>query len=409
MALVTAKAGDLATQWDSVTIVPASFVLFGTGPNGPVVAQNIKSDGSAIVNGLAAPAQNGQPVVLWGTGLGATPQSAIAVSLGGVAQTVLYAGLAPSVPGVNQINFRVAAGTPDGCYVPLTLTYGKQSVTSFLSKTSDGSPCQHPFGLGVDAMKALDSGKGIPTAEIILSTATEAAAEDRASRQESGNVTSPILGASDVAAFFAPATGALPACSVVVAFNAFSGSLGGEIFDPAQTTSFSLKNGATTLPLPWTSPAPPDAPLANLPAPVLAGNRWTWTTSNPPAGSFDFTVPPALQISGSPPATFNRTHDQTISWNGAVFDPASTVQLALNAQYPGSPVLTCSAPGSSGSITIPSSLLTQFAAGAAGSLSLTLTPGGTAIPHAQMSAPGIGQLLTVVLWATSDSRPVDFQ
>ena len=49
-------------------------------------------------------------------------------------------------PGINQINFQIAPGTPDGCYLPLLVTWGAGAATSYLGKTSDGSPCQHPFG-----------------------------------------------------------------------------------------------------------------------------------------------------------------------------------------------------------------------------------------------------------------------
>jgi uncharacterized protein (TIGR03437 family) len=405
-AMVIYKPAGQATQWARVSVVPANFSLFGTGSfntasAGPLLAQNIQPDGSAVLNGLATPAQSGQPVVLWGTGLGATPQSVVSIALGGVPQPVLYAGPAPGQPGLNQINFRVAAGTPDGCYVPLTVTYGTRSLTSFLSKTPDGSPCHHPFDLTLDAMKALDSGSAIETGEITLSTATEAAAADRASRQESAQVIFPGLGASNIAAFFTQPGPGAPVCSIPtlgITGVALSG-----IFSPGQSGAYSLTNGATTLALPWATPsAVPDAPLANLPPPILAGNKWTWSTN------FDFTLPPALQIAGSAPLTLDRSRDQTIAWNGSAFDAASIVRLTLNAQYPGAPMLICSAPATTGAITLPASLLAQFAGGAAGSLQLSLTPGGTSVPHA-LSTQGGAPLLMLAFWTSTDARPVDFK
>jgi uncharacterized protein (TIGR03437 family) len=174
------KPGNQATQWTTVTIVPANLALARTGPIGPLIAENINPDGTIASNGLATPARPGQLVVIVGTGLGSTPQSAVRIALGGVAQTVLYAGAAPGLPGVNQFDLQIAPGTPDGCYVPLTVTYGTQSVTSFLSKTSDGLPCHHPFQLSVAAMQLLDRGSSIETGMITMTTGIEAASSHRA-------------------------------------------------------------------------------------------------------------------------------------------------------------------------------------------------------------------------------------
>src|SRR5206468_1958127 len=104
--------GD-TTKWLQIAIVPASFALFRSGPTGPAIAQQITNTGVLQTNGLASSALAGQVVVLWGAGLGSTDAAKIGVTLGGVAQTVLYAGRAPSLQGVDQINFRIADSTPD--------------------------------------------------------------------------------------------------------------------------------------------------------------------------------------------------------------------------------------------------------------------------------------------------------
>jgi uncharacterized protein (TIGR03437 family) len=71
------KPGNQATQWTTVSIVPANLALYRSGPAGPLIAQNFNPGGTVVSNGLATPAQPGQPVVLYGTGLGSTPQSAV--------------------------------------------------------------------------------------------------------------------------------------------------------------------------------------------------------------------------------------------------------------------------------------------------------------------------------------------
>ena len=106
--LIYRQAGDV-TQWVEIAIVPARFALFRSGTPGPARAQMINPNGSAPLNGLAAPVRTGQVVVLWGSGLGATAPGDIGVSLGGVPQPVVYAGPSGSLPGIDQINFRVTS------------------------------------------------------------------------------------------------------------------------------------------------------------------------------------------------------------------------------------------------------------------------------------------------------------
>ncbi len=403
------KVSNSNTQWTRVSIVPANLSLFRRGPTGPLVAQNINPDGTQELNGLTAPAQPSQAVVLWGTGLGATPGSAVGITLGGVAQTVLYAGAAPGQPGLNQINFRVAPGTPDGCYVPLTVTYGTRSLTSFLSKTSDGQPCHHPFDLSFEAMKLLDNGIGITTGEVTLSTAIQAPASDRASRQETAQVLFPQRNASDIAAnFSAPAGSAVQPCAI----SPGTLSLLGAIISNGDVGSVTLGNATSSLTLPWTSPPSGDAALKDLAPPVFAAGDWTWKGSGGPllaASSFDFHLPPPLQIAGGAPLVFDRSQDQTITWDGSGFDSAAVVHVSVTAQYIGAPVLTCFVPASGGSVTLSSNLLGQFNAGAAGVLSASVTETGPGIPHALFKTPSGAPLLMLVRWSSADSRPVDFK
>jgi uncharacterized protein (TIGR03437 family) len=406
------KPGNQATQWTRVSIVPASLSLYRTGSSGPLIAQNINPDGAAVSNGLASPAQPGQPVVLWGSGLGATPQSAVGISLGGVAQTVLYAGAAPGQPGLNQFNFRIASGTPDGCYVPLTLTYGTQSVTSFLSKTSDGLPCHHPFELSVAAMKLLDSGAQLQTGVISLATGIEAPAADRASRQQSAQFLPLLSSASAIANYFiGVANSPAQPCSIALATGSavFFGS-----FDPTTLGTMTLQNATSTLTLPWTPPQPTDSPLNDLPPPVISMGNWTFSTSggaNLAASSFAFVLPTPVQIAASSPLTLNhsQSHSQTIAWNGSGFDSTAILRLSLTAQYSGSPVLTCSVPAQNGTLTLPANMLALYSAGSAGAVSVSVGETGSGIPHALFNQLDGSPLLTIVSWGSTDARPVDFQ
>ena len=269
------KPGNQTTQWTQQFFHRCPRTLFLSGASDrsdPLLAQNINPDGTPEPNGLASPAQPGQGVVLWGTGFGSTPQSAVQITLGGVAQTVLYAGAAPGEPGLNQFNFRIAAGTPDGCYVPLTLTYGTQSVSSFLSKTSDGLPCHHPFQLSVSAMKLLDSGAQLQTGEIALTTGIQAPASGRASRQESAQFLGLYLSASTIANYFigAATTPAQP-CAIGLSVGIVGAVLRG--FDSTTLGTMTIQSSTSMLTLPWTPPQPTDSPLNALLAPRHLGRQ----------------------------------------------------------------------------------------------------------------------------------------
>lgn len=279
-AVLIYKLANAPSQWRPVTIVASNFSLFRSGTNGPLIALNLTPDnnGGYFDNGLSHPAQPGEAVMLWGAGLGLTPASAVQITLGGVAQTILYAGATPGIAGLNQINFQIAPGTPDGCYVPLVVNYGSQSFTSFLSKTSDGMPCHHPYGLSVNAMKVLDSGSSIPVETVSLSTAINAPAADRASRQENAEALQTSWKASDFANSVLQPTGVTGSQCVLANFSA--GIVEALLVSPG-TSGITLQNGATSLGLPWSTPQPVDANLASLPAATLTGGNWSLRVRHP--------------------------------------------------------------------------------------------------------------------------------
>jgi uncharacterized protein (TIGR03437 family) len=132
----------------TVQVGPFSPGIFAIGPTGTIAVAINNNDGTIAapvgsIPGVATrPAGIGEPLGLqiWCTGLGAV-DSSIAngapssdklrnattlpiVTVGGKQVTVLFAGLQPNVPGVNQINITLPAGTPTGNAVPLQITTG---------------------------------------------------------------------------------------------------------------------------------------------------------------------------------------------------------------------------------------------------------------------------------------------
>ena len=130
----------------SVPVGPFSPGIFAIGNNIAVAINN--SDGSiaappgAIAGVTSRPAKIGEPLGLqiWCTGLGAvnpsvsngeaagatlrTANTFPSVTVGGQQVNVLFAGLTPQFPGVNQINITLPAGTPTGNAVPIQISVG---------------------------------------------------------------------------------------------------------------------------------------------------------------------------------------------------------------------------------------------------------------------------------------------
>ncbi len=145
----------------------ASVTVTVNGQTSPAVTANIKSyapgiftvnqqgTGQALVqiansSVLAAPAgttstsravKRGEYIAIYCSGLGTTtnapangaaaPSNPLAwtaatpaVTIGGVAGTVTYSGLAPGLVGVYQVNVKVPANAPTGDGVPLALSIG---------------------------------------------------------------------------------------------------------------------------------------------------------------------------------------------------------------------------------------------------------------------------------------------
>jgi hypothetical protein len=288
------------------------------------------------------------------------------------------------------------------------VTYGTQSVTSFLSKTSDGLPCHHPFQLSVAALKLLDSGTSIQTGEIFMTTGIDAPSSDRASRQESAQFVPLYLNAANIANYFASSS--TQPCTTGPSYGIAGSFLGGG-FDPSALGVMTLNHATSTLTLPWTSAQQADSPLNDLPPPVIAAGPWTSSTSGGTllaASSFGFVLPPPIQIAGGAPLALNRSQSQTVAWSGSGYDSSAMLQLTLTAQYPGSPVLTCSVPAQTGGVTLPSNLLSQFNAGSAAALSVSVIESGPGIPYADFNTSN-GPLLLLVVGSSTDARPVDFQ
>lgn len=399
--LIYNQAGQL-TQSTGVLVVSSHPALY----RGSVRPLNLDASGLATANGLANPAQPGRTVEILATGLSAIPLFPPQVSLGGVTQAVVHAG--EDGTGMLQIDIQISPDTQDGCYVPLTVTWGGNTASSYISKTSDGMACHHPFGLSTQVLQTLDSGGTVETGLINMTTSLTAASADRASRSEQVVLFAPNLSAAQIANYFGPAPG--PGCGSSDSLPNFLGLSGGPPFG----SSVTLQSGATTLTLPsnggpeYSIAIPPttDAPLNHLPAPVLGGGAWTWSSS---VGQFGFNLPSPVRINGGAPIRIQTDGNQTITWDGTGFDAGAMMQLSLSAGNSGPPSIRCFAAAQGGALTIPGNLLQLFTPGGSGVLAASVVESGAGIPHGIIQLSGGIPLLMLVSAGSTDTRPVDFQ
>lgn len=122
--------------------------------NDVAIAQNVASATDYPLNTPEVPARPGQIVILWATGLGPVNVSdanapgagdmtgvPVEVRVGNVVAERIYAGRQPQTAGVDNIYFRVPAGAPTGCNVPVVVTAGgKEANRTTIAITEDGRP-----------------------------------------------------------------------------------------------------------------------------------------------------------------------------------------------------------------------------------------------------------------------------
>jgi hypothetical protein len=379
-----------------------------------VASQNFELSPTIASVGLSTPAKPGQTLALTGSGLGYGAQ--VTATLGGLPATILYAGRG-SPAGMDLIQLQIPAGVADSCYSPLILNVGTAVLRSAIPVTADGSPCHHPMNLSLNDLKNLDNGGTLSVVEVDLMSGLNAALASAAHREESAYAYVYLDNASGVARYFSPGPGATSGCTAPAPVSFTLSAVFGipePVPSPPGTPpqSITLSAGTTRLTAQasgvyygFTLPPALDGPLSSPPAPVFAPGKWTLSAPDLPF-AFPFNLPAPVQLAANAPLSLARTQDQTIAWNGSAYDPGAIahVNLSTSTQY-----VTCSAPAQSGSLTIPASYLAPFAAKTLGTLRISITPGPATVPGAVFQTPGAASQAFVVVYSTSDARPVDFQ
>jgi uncharacterized protein (TIGR03437 family) len=181
---LTVTFNQRTSQPVPVRVVATDFGIFARNLAGynQAAAQTVLPDGSMPVLGLSMSVRPGEPIVLYGTGLGAitgTPDDrptgaartsvGVEVVIGGKTVTPGYAGRSPAYAGLDQINFTVPADLAPACYVPLAVVAnGRLSNIVSAPVTQSSRYCAHPFELSRSALERLDGGGPIMAALALM-------------------------------------------------------------------------------------------------------------------------------------------------------------------------------------------------------------------------------------------------
>ena len=323
---------------------PVQVPVFQSGPSlfsqdesgcGQAAVLNISPDGSSSVNSPSNSAAPGDFISLYGTGIGApnnppangdyvtglTPLSSPpGVVLGGnTLQAVQYAGLAPSLVGVDQINFQIPQGTPEGCAVPVSVGYGSFpmiGLTMSISIHSGRGKCVdaqiQSFGV-VMLTKTVTSGQtGTATADTLSASFPSGP----------GITVPPPPAPSQPGSYINNITPATMSRSCPVNGNSlfFAGALSVEANSTGQAT--------VAQPIPATGGVEYQQSLPNG---FIAPGQYTVSASGPLRFQGTLTIPPPIQITTplTPGKQISVSNNFVINWTGGT--PGELVRLKLVA------------------------------------------------------------------------------
>ena len=398
MASIQVVIGNLRSNLQPVRIVGSAFGIFtflGTG-NGPGVLVNVNPDGSQPLNSPTVTAQNGQAMIMYGTGLGAVtggdnvaPPAGnlpvqVDVFVGGVqvpAADVLYSGRSPCCAGLDQIVFKVPANAPTGCWVPVYVRTAKTTVSNFVTMGIDsaGSVCSTDVLPHISSI-IVNGGKFGEAVALRATTRHDIGV--RATVDVTADYHTSFAFATKPGPFpFNPAISVMPSGTCTV-YTLTGDMLGGDPLPGMTPSSMPLDFGA---PLMLTGPRGSKtltysfmgARAGYIGGSISNGILNSSLFLDPGAytlkgfggldiGAFStgFTVPPPLVWTGRDQLmVVNRAQPLTISWTGG--DPGQIVGIiGIGEDLPtnSSAAFSCIAPIGASSFTVPADILSALPA-----------------------------------------------
>ena len=382
----------------SFQVVESAFGIFTVNNRGagPAVAQNFVSESSQPFNNIITPAQPGQVVILWGTGLGpysgaedvapvpslASPiGNDVTVFVGGQPATIDYRGRTPCCAGEDEIVFHIPEGVL-GCYVPVQVQVNDvlSNAGTIAISSASSAPCSDSNGLSASELQLLEAGGNVNIGTIRLRRLNQRGFDQAGMPTErttdSANVNFRSFSSSGLLGLLAsPPLGFLGSfvstgyCAVYTfagtngAFNILN-SFQPTPLDPGAPFAITGPNGTKQVP-PATLGA---SPAGNGPPPYLSPGSYTVTgpggadvgpiqaSTNLPATPFTWTNEPPIS---SPDVSLSQ--DLWITWSGG--NPNDFVTVNGYSVLEGGEAGTgfvCSALNSAGRLTVPALLLSAL-------------------------------------------------
>ncbi|MBI1358078.1 MAG: hypothetical protein GC160_27405 [Acidobacteria bacterium] len=460
---VTAIYQGRRSEPEAVMVAESAGAVFSLSQQGSgrAVAQNWESPESTPLNQFTRPARPGQTIILWATGLNnADGARKVRVALTGrsgqpsvsrwfdttgfafLELTPFYAGPAPGLPGVDQVNVTLPTeGLPEGCFVDVSLSVDNAGLgsTTIAIASGDG-PCVHPWGLSESQLRNLDEGGQVRVASLSLvdtefPSASSGGAEPRVlALAQTELVTADAAGGSYSSITPVFPNNIIPASRYVACggfFAAIGGIIGGPYeplpqppppdqpsreFADAGSALELLGPDGQRLSMPLQAEGGPYAPAQTYGSEdALEPGAFTpgpWTLLAPGGEDIEafegtIQVPPIPVV--TPPERIRRGEDLQVSWDGQGFaeDVLVRVAVMVNGPAPGElprPEGTfCYAAGSAGQVTIPKEVLAQLPASTDGFAEL----GVTVQSSAEFSSPALAHGSGAFQASRSMQVPID--
>ncbi len=390
---------------------PGVFALSTTGA-GPGVVQNYELSGATVLNSLTRPARAGDSLLIWGTGLGevsAQDRATIAaedvdagvwVAVGSHWIRPSYAGPAPGLPGVDQINVALPPGFVDkGCYVPLQVTAnGSSSNTVTIAVSTVPGTCEHPMGFSAEILQRLDAGGRLALGEVNLRRTESRGPYERPAPEIPNNGKGPltiVIGSAAIRFSQADALGVFPSSGIQPpAEPGGCRPLGPEV---ENYLGWALVGSSPFLPLdagPLVTATDPGKGVLKFkkladgeypPWLLLSGAEegvWRFAgAGGVDVGPFETQIrfPPTLVFSLHHPVNLKTPVD--VTWPATALDDFQNVTIGLKVNVTiqdghdtspsASREVSCSAPATRGRLTIPVEILQSLPSGNDGSGSIT--------------------------------------
>lgn len=364
LAVAASGASFATTMW----IAASDFGIFTKAGTGYDAAAAQVWRGGPVTIGLTTPVQAEERVTLWGTGLGSADPSGISVKVAGISVPPSYAGAAPGLPGVDQINFQFPAGVPDDCYVPIAVEAGGRTAnTPSIAAASAPAPCHHRLGLSTNALASLDQGGRVLVSESTAYSDVLPTPDNPALYMRNDTVSLNFM--EDDAAGVQAITGLLYAREAGCQLNSST------LFATLALLSGSLDAGTPVVVGPGgvrlsmsgyggfysTSPSATTYALDAIPLSIFAPGDWSVQTSGGrdiAAFQAGLRVPPPLQWTNRATISpVSRTNDLVLKWDPTGYTDREWMLGSIGV---GASSVICQAPATAGSITIPASSIMQL-------------------------------------------------